>query len=124
MGGPSRASLGGIVYHVMNRANARPRIFFEDPDYEAFEKILTQAVQRSSMRLLADVLMPNRWRLVVWPKSDGELSRFAGWLTLTHPQRWHAYRHNAGAGHLYQGRGGVAGMHRARPALWRGGMAA
>src|SRR5260370_31153182 len=26
------------------------------------------------------------------------------WLTLTHTQRWHAHRHNAGSGHLYQGR--------------------
>jgi putative transposase len=48
--------------------------------------------------------MPNHWHLVVWPRSDGELSRFVGWLTLTHTQRWHAHRHSAGAGHLYQGR--------------------
>jgi putative transposase len=26
------------------------------------------------------------------------------WLTLTHTQRWHAHRHNAGTGHVYQGR--------------------
>jgi putative transposase len=26
------------------------------------------------------------------------------WLTLTHTQRWHAHRHSAGSGHLYQGR--------------------
>ena len=42
--------------------------------------------------------------LVVWPREDGELSRFAGWLTLTHTQRWHAYRQSAGSGHLFQGR--------------------
>ena len=32
------------------------------------------------------------------------MSRFTGWLTLTHTQRWHAHRHNTGSGHLYQGR--------------------
>jgi putative transposase len=32
------------------------------------------------------------------------LSRFTGWLTLTHTQRWHAHRHSTGSGHLYQGR--------------------
>ena len=32
------------------------------------------------------------------------MSRFVGWVTLTHTQRWHAHRHSAGAGHLYQGR--------------------
>jgi putative transposase len=43
-------------------------------------------------------------RLIVWPQKDGELSRFVGWLTLTHTQRWHAHRRSSGSGHLYQGR--------------------
>lgn len=38
------------------------------------------------------------------PREDGELSRFTGWLTLTHTHRWHAHRHSAGTGHVYQGR--------------------
>ena len=41
--------------------------------------------------------------LVVMPIEDGELSRFTGWLTLTHTQRWHAYRHSTGTGHVYLG---------------------
>lgn len=48
--------------------------------------------------------MPNHWHLVVWPRCDGELSKFVGWLTLTHTQRIHAHRHNVGRGHIYQGR--------------------
>ena len=48
--------------------------------------------------------MPNHWHLVLWPRSDGELSDFAHWLTLTHTQRWHAHHHDVGCGHLYQGR--------------------
>src|SRR5579863_7457964 len=48
--------------------------------------------------------MPNHWHLVVWPKDDGELSEFVGWLTLTHTQRWHAFRQSIGTGHVYQGR--------------------
>ncbi|HUP77434.1 MAG TPA: hypothetical protein VM260_02660, partial [Pirellula sp.] len=35
---------------------------------------------------------------------NGELSKFTGWLTLTHTQRWHAHRHSTGQGHVYQGR--------------------
>jgi putative transposase len=80
------------------------RIFDDDGDYEAFEKILREAVERTETRLLAYCVMPNHWHLVVWPREDGELSRFVGWLTLTHTQRWHAHRRSAGSGHVYQGR--------------------
>jgi putative transposase len=104
MGRPLRAALGGYVYHVLNRANARLTIFEKDGDYEAFEKVLLQAVERTRMRLLAYCVMPNHWHLLVWPRRDGELSKFMAWLTLTHTQRWHAHRRSAGAGHLYQGR--------------------
>ena len=80
------------------------RIFDGDADYLAFEKILVQAVERSDMRLLSYCLMPNHWHLVVWPRKTDELSRFVGWMTLTHTQRWHAHRQSAGSGHVYQGR--------------------
>ncbi|WP_232100745.1 transposase [Gimesia fumaroli] len=48
--------------------------------------------------------MPNHWHLVVHLSEDGQLSRFTGWLTLTHTQRWHAHRKSTGSGHVYQGR--------------------
>jgi putative transposase len=104
MGRPLRVNLGGYVYHVLNRANARLPLFRKDADYEAFERILTEAHERLRVPLLAYCLMPSHWHLVLWPQQDGHLSRFMNWLTLTHTQRWHAERHNAGTGHLYQGR--------------------
>jgi len=104
MGRSRRISAGGVVYHVLNRANARLSIFSDEADYAAFEKVLAEAVQRTDMRLLAYILMPNHWHLVLWPRRDGQLSAFVRWLTLTHTQRWHAFRDSAGSGHLYQGR--------------------
>ena len=104
MGRPLRAAAGGYIYHVLNRANARMTIFEHEGDFEAFEQILLEAVERTEMRLLAYSVMPNHWHLVVWPRKDGELSQFVGWLTLTHTQRWHAHRHSTGSGHVYQGR--------------------
>jgi putative transposase len=104
MGRPHRAAEAGYVYHVLNRANARMTIFADRGDYEAFERVLAEAVERFQTRLLAYCLMPNHWHLMVWPQEDGELSRFIGWLTLTHTQRWHAHRGTTGSGHLYQGR--------------------
>jgi putative transposase len=88
----------------LNRANARMTIFEKEGDYEAFERVLEEAVERFETRLLAYCVMPNHSHLAVWPREDGELSRFVGWLTLTHTQRWHAHRHSAGSGHVYQGR--------------------
>ncbi len=104
MGRPKRAADGGVVYHVLNRANARTTIFESDADYATFQELLEEAVARTQTRLLAYCVMPSHWHLVVWPREDGELSRFMAWLTLTHTQRWHAHRHSAGSGHVYQGR--------------------
>ena len=42
----ARAAVGGLVYHVLNRGNARMRIFEKDADYAAFEKVLAQGQQR------------------------------------------------------------------------------
>ena len=59
---------------------------------------------RHHMRLLAYCLMPNHFHVLLWPREDGDLSRFMSWLTMTHTQRWHAHHRTAGTGHLYQGR--------------------
>jgi putative transposase len=106
MGRAPRSAVGGIVYHVLNRANARARILRTDGDYQALERILEQAAGRYPVRVLAYCLMPNHWHLVLHPEegADGALSAFMHWITLTHTQRWHAHRDSSGTGHLYQGR--------------------
>ena len=104
MGRPLRPTAADVVYHVLNRANARMTLFDDAGDYAAFERVLGQACERGHMRLLAYCVMPNHWHLVVWPRHDGDLSRFMNWLTLTHTQRWHQHRHSVGEGHVYQGR--------------------
>ena len=104
MGRPLRPTSADVVYHVLNRANARMTLFDDEGDYAAFERVLGQACERGHMRLLAYCVMPNHWHLVVWPRHDGDLSRFMNWLTLTHTQRWHQHRHTVGEGHVYQGR--------------------
>jgi putative transposase len=101
---PPRIAPGGFVYHVLNRANARRRIFDCDRDYAAFERILGEVQDRIPMRILAWCVMPNHWHLLLWPHGDRELSDFMRLVTLTHTQRCHAYRASTGTGHLYQGR--------------------
>jgi len=92
------------VYHVLNRANGKRRIFESDRDYLAFERVLAEMQERVSMRILAWCVMPNHWHLLLWPRRDGDLSTYMRLVTLTHTQRRHAHRGSAGTGHLYQGR--------------------
>jgi len=99
-----RIDVGGEVYHVINRGNARRQIFYTPADYQHFETLLTDAAEQFSMRILAYVLMPNHWHLVLYPHKEGDLSKFMQWLTLTHTQQYHAKRKTIGNGHIYQGR--------------------
>jgi putative transposase len=99
-----RIDLGDQIYHVINRANARLPIFFEEADYLMFEKILIEAKERYDMRILAYCLMPNHFHLVLYPRQEKDLQKFMQWVTLTHTQRWHEKNKTVGTGHLYQGR--------------------
>ncbi|MBP6261950.1 MAG: transposase [Nitrospira sp.] len=79
-------------------------LFEQDGDYAVFERVLAEGCRRVPMRIVAYCLMPNHWHLLLWPATDGTVSRFIGWVTLTHTKRWHSYRQSVGTGHMYQGR--------------------
>jgi putative transposase len=89
----------------MNRTWGSIELFEDAGDYEAFERILAEAIERfSAMRVCCYCLMPNHFHLLLWPRSGEVLSRFMQWLSQTHAARWHAHRHSRGRGHLYQSR--------------------
>ena len=101
----ARNSVGGMIYHVLNRANSRRRLFYTEKDYLALLKVILEAHRRwPGVQILALCIMPNHWHLVLRPSADGELSRFMRWLTQTHTQRWRHARRTVGYGALYQGR--------------------
>ena len=104
MGRPKRADVAGGIYHMLNRANLRATIFHKADDYEAFERIMAEALAKFDLSLLCYCLMPNHWHFVVQPRVDGEMGRFGQWVSLTHTQRYHSHYHTVGMGHLYQGR--------------------
>src|SRR5882757_8901630 len=100
---PKRICPAGMVFHCLNRSVARLTIFEKDADYEAFERVLEEAHERTALRIFAYTLMPNHWHLVVWPQADTDVTEFLQWLTVTHTMRWHAHFGTGGTGHLYQG---------------------
>ena len=61
MGRPKRADEAGGIYHMLNRANGRATIFHKPDDYQAFERVLAEAVERSDLLLYSYCLMPNHW---------------------------------------------------------------
>ena len=77
-------------------------MFQQDEDYAAFLKLLQEAGERVAMRLVSYCLMPNHFHLVLWPREDGDLSRFMQWLLTSHVRRYH--RHYRSSGHVWQGR--------------------
>ena len=81
-----RTDVADLVYHVLNRANARAALFEDDPDYRCFARLLGEERARTGIRLLAWCLMPNHWHLVLWPWGDGELGSFVRRLTQRHTQ--------------------------------------
>ncbi len=104
MGRPKRADEAGGIYHALNRGNARATIFHKPEDYDAFERILAEGLQRYPCHILAYQLMPNHWHFVLRPTEDGGMSNFLRWVSLTHTMRLHSHYQTAGEGHIYRRR--------------------
>lgn len=99
-----RADEAGVIYHAINRGNARRTIFHKDEDYDAFLRVLAEGLAKYAVEVFSFTLMPNHWHLVLRPNQDGEMGRLLRWVTATHTLRHHAHYHTKGEGHLYQSR--------------------
>jgi putative transposase len=65
---------------------------------------MTDAVDRTTVRLLAFCLMPNHFHLVLWPVSGQEVSAYMQLLMNAHIRDVQRRHGTAGSGHIYQGR--------------------
>jgi putative transposase len=99
----TRVAVGGIPYHVINRANGRAEIFSSEKDYAHFEALLLEGVELTGMRILAYCIMPNHWHLVLYPRKDTDMGEFMRWVTTTHVRQRRTLTKSVGHGHLYQG---------------------
>jgi putative transposase len=91
-----------MCYHVVNRGNARARVYHDPRDYTTFVHLIARACIDVPMRVLAYCLMPNHFHLVVWPFASGDLSRWMHWLLTTHVVLHH--RRHGTSGRIWQGR--------------------
>ena len=104
MPSPPRADIAGEIYHALNRGNGRMTFFHKAADYEAFERVLGERLEKFLVDLIAYRWMRNHWHMVISPREDGAMSGLMYWVTMTLTARHHAHYHCAGSGHLYQGR--------------------
>jgi len=63
--------MAGEYYHVYNRGHNRERIFLEPANYEFFLRRLRQYVTAKDAHVVAYVLMPNHYHLLVQAITDG-----------------------------------------------------
>ena len=99
-----RGSTKDGVFHVINRGNDRRALFDGPDDYDAFVALMTRALSKFGMRVLAFCLMPNHWHMVLWSRADLDLGRFLGWIAQVHAQRLRRRDGTTGEGHVYQDR--------------------
>jgi putative transposase len=86
----ARSLFADQVYHVINRANRRARVFHEDRDYDAFTALMAKAQAFLEIPLVAACLMPNHVHLVVRPAAGSDLSRWMHWVFTTHVRHYHS----------------------------------
>ena len=72
---PPRADVAGEIYHALNRGNARQPIYLKGEDYEAFERVVDEGLEKHPVDLIAYQWMPNHWHMVLSPREDGAMSQ-------------------------------------------------
>jgi putative transposase len=90
------------VAHVLNRGNARAKVFHTASEYRDFIALLDEARQRHDVEVLAFCLMPNHFHLVTRVKESADLSAMMQWWLTSHVRRHH--RRHGSSGHVWQGR--------------------
>lgn len=93
---------GGLVFHVLNRANDRATIFRGPRDYAPFIEQLRASKERFGVRLFAFAVMPNHFHTVLRAERLSDLSSMMQWWMTSHVRRHHTIRGTSG--HLWQGR--------------------
>ena len=101
---PRRLLPSGFVYHILNRANERARIFQSAKDFDNFLRLMRETSAHVPMRICAYCVMPTHWHLVLWPTVDGAISLYVHRLSTLHSMQHRRRRRSVGHGHVYQGR--------------------
>src|SRR5688572_16970090 len=81
---PPRIHPDFVPQHIVNRGNRRSQVFASPADYLGFLAAMTEAAERTVVRLVAFCLMPNHFHLVLWPFNGAEVSAYMQILMNAH----------------------------------------
>ncbi len=91
----------GAFYHVMLRGNSGNPIFYGEKDYQEFEKLLAEGIERFCHRILAFCWMTNHIHLLIQVDQE-PLSTIIQNLSFRYTRYFN--KKNSQIGHLFQGR--------------------
>ena len=63
------------MYHALNRSVGGMHLFHRDADFEAFQHDVIEALRRDPIRILSYCILSNHWHFVVWPETDGQVTK-------------------------------------------------
>jgi putative transposase len=101
MARPLRIQFPGAFYHITCRGNERKVIFSDQNDQDTFLEKLSLSLEIFNVSLLAYVLMPNHFHLLL-TTPEGNLSEFMRHFNISYTSAFN--RRHKRVGHLYQGR--------------------
>jgi len=101
MARPLRIQFPGAFYHITCRGNERKAIFSDQTDQNAFLEKLSLSLDIFNVSLLAYVMMPNHFHLLL-TTPEGNLSEFMRHFNISYTSAFN--RRHKRVGHLYQGR--------------------
>jgi putative transposase len=96
-----RVEYPGAIYHAMNRGDRREPIFLDDVDRRSFVETLAEVCAKTGWHVLAYVLMPNHFHLVLETPQPNLVAGMK-WFLGTYTSRFNR-RHKL-SGHLFAGR--------------------
>jgi putative transposase len=101
MARPARIIFEGAYYHVINRGQAKRKVYLDKKDYKAFLNVLSDACQIYGVDIIAYCLMGNHYHLLV-KTPNANLSDFMRQLNGVYTQIFN--RRYKRDGSLFKGR--------------------
>jgi len=102
MSEPLRIQAANVVFHIINRGNARQTVFKDVEDFEYYLQLLRRYKQKYEMHTYHYILMPNHVHLLTEPSRDGTLSKWMQGITLAYTKFFNKKYHSVG--HVWQSR--------------------